>query len=113
VTFLFTDIENSTVLRDQYPDEIRQSLERHDRILHDTIAAHDRFVFSHGGEVTAVAFPRAAKAVAAAVDAQRALLGESCAAGLELRVRMGAHGRGRRAGGGDFGPPLNRVAVRV
>jgi class 3 adenylate cyclase len=46
VTFLFTDIENSTRLWDQYPAEMRQALERHDRILHDVMAAHGGFVFS-------------------------------------------------------------------
>jgi class 3 adenylate cyclase len=46
VTFLFTDIENSTALWEQHPDEMRQALERHDRIVHDATAANAGLVFS-------------------------------------------------------------------
>jgi predicted ATPase/class 3 adenylate cyclase len=111
VTFLFTDIENSTALWDQHPVDMRQALERHDRILHDTMAAHDGLVFSHGGDGVAVAFQRAADATAAAVDAQRALLGEPWPSGVEVRVRMGLHtGEADERDGDYFGPPLNRAA---
>jgi predicted ATPase/class 3 adenylate cyclase len=111
VTFLFTDIENSTALWDQHPSEMRQALERHDRILHDAVAAHGGFVFSHGGDGVAVAFQRAADAVAAALEAQRVLLAEGWPAGVELRVRMGVHtGEADEREGDYFGPPLNRSA---
>jgi predicted ATPase/class 3 adenylate cyclase len=111
VTFLFTDIEGSTALWDQHPSEMRQALERHDHILHDTIALHGGFVFSHGGDGVAVAFQRAGDAVAAAVEAQRALLAESWPSGVELWVRMGLHtGEAYERDGDYFGPPLNRAA---
>jgi predicted ATPase/class 3 adenylate cyclase len=110
-TFLFTDIENSTALWDRHPGEMRQAVERHDRILHDTMEAHGGFVFSHGGDGVAVAFQRAGDAVAAAVAAQRALLEEPWPAGVELRVRMGLHtGEADERDGDYFGPPLNRAA---
>ena len=49
--------------------------------------------------------------VAAAVEAQRALLGEPWPPGLELRVRMGLHtGEADERDGDYFGPPLNRAA---
>jgi predicted ATPase/class 3 adenylate cyclase len=111
VTFLFTDIENSTALWDQHPAQMRLALERHDRILHDATAANAGFVFSHGGDGIAAAFPRAGDAVAAAVDAQRSLLGEPWPSGVELRVRMGLHtGEADERDGDYFGPPLNRAA---
>jgi predicted ATPase/class 3 adenylate cyclase len=111
VTFLFTDIENSTALWDKHPGEMRQALERHDRILQDASAAHGGFVFSHGGDGVAVAFQRAGDAVAGAVEAQRALLGEPWPSGVELRVRMGVHtGEADERDGDYFGPPLNRAA---
>jgi predicted ATPase/class 3 adenylate cyclase len=111
VTFLFTDIENSTERWDQHPVEMRQALERHDRVLHDTMAAHGGFVFSHGGDGVAVAFGRAVDAVTAAVAAQRALLGEPWPSGVELRVRMRLHtGEADERDGDYFGPPLNRAA---
>jgi class 3 adenylate cyclase len=109
VTFLFTDIENSTALWDQHPGEMRQALERHDRIVHDAIVAHGGFVFSRGGDGVAVAFQRAADAVATAVEAQRTLLEGPWPAGVELRVRMGVHtGEADEREGDYFGPPLNR-----
>jgi class 3 adenylate cyclase len=111
VTFLFTDIEDSTRLWDQHPGEMREALERHDQTLEDVMAAHGGFVFSHGGDGVAVAFQRAGDAVAAAVEAQRALLGESWPSGIELRIRMGLHtGEANERDGDYFGPPLNRAA---
>jgi predicted ATPase/class 3 adenylate cyclase len=111
LTFLFTDIENSTELWDQHPGRMREALERHDRILQDVMAAHGGFVFSHGGDGVAVAFQRAGDAVAAAVEAQRVLLGEPWPSELALRVRMGVHtGEADERDSDYFGPPLNRAA---
>jgi predicted ATPase/class 3 adenylate cyclase len=111
VTFLFTDVENSTALWDQQPVEMRMALERHDRILRVAMAARGGFVFSHGGDGVAVAFQRAGDAVAAAVEAQRVLLEEPWPSGVELRVRMGVHtGEADERDGDYFGPPLNRAA---
>lgn len=73
VTFLFTDIEGSTRLWEQYPTERQSALERHDEILRSAIAGHGGYVFSTAGDAFAAAFDRAGDAVAAAVAAQRAL----------------------------------------
>jgi len=111
VTFLFTDVEDSTGSWDRLPGAMRGALERHDRILQDAITAHAGFVFSRGGDGVAVAFERAGDAVAAAVEAQHALLGEPWPAALELRVRMGLHtGEPEERDGDYLGPPLNREA---
>lgn len=40
VTFLFTDIEGSTTLAQNYPDEMNLLLERHNAILRQSIEAH-------------------------------------------------------------------------
>jgi class 3 adenylate cyclase len=51
VTFLFTDVEDSTGWWDQLPGEMRKMRgNRHDRILQDAITAHGGFVFSRGGD---------------------------------------------------------------
>ena len=111
VTFLFTDVENSTAWWDRHPGEMREALARHDRILNQAVTAHAGFVFSHGGDGVGVAFQRAGDAVGAAVEAQRALLAETWPPGLELRVRMGLHtGEADERDGDYFGPPLNRAA---
>jgi hypothetical protein len=45
VTFLFTDIEGSTKLAQQYPDEMLALLARHHEMLHRSIQAHNGYVF--------------------------------------------------------------------
>ena len=40
VTFLFTDIEGSTALAQQYPAALPALLARHHAILHEAIEAH-------------------------------------------------------------------------
>ena len=47
VTFLFTDLEDSTRLWEEYPDAMKAALARHDEILRGAIAAH-------GGDATTV-----------------------------------------------------------
>ena len=42
VTFLFTDIEGSTTLAQQYPDELPALLARHHALLHQAIERHQR-----------------------------------------------------------------------
>jgi hypothetical protein len=44
VTFLFTDIEGSTKLAQEYPDAMSVMLARHHRILNQAIQAHKGFV---------------------------------------------------------------------
>ncbi|MDQ1496319.1 MAG: hypothetical protein QOG69_2802, partial [Actinomycetota bacterium] len=111
VTFLFTDIEGSTVLWEENPTTMRTVLTRHDEILRTAVAAHGGSIFATGGDGMAAAFQRSGDAVAAAVAAQRALQTEPWPSGLELRVRMGLHtGEAHERDGDYFGSPLNRAA---
>lgn len=109
VTFLFTDIEGSTRLWEQDRAAMSAALERHDRILHDSVADAGGVVFSTGGDGLAAAFARAPDALAAAVAAQRRLQAEP--SDPPLAVRMGVHSGDVEERDGDyFGPPLNRCA---
>ena len=111
VTFLFTDIEGSTRLRQAAPDEMRQSLERHDSILRGAIDGHGGYVFSTGGDGFGVAFARAGDAVAAALQAQLVLEAEPWPEGAPLKVRMGLHtGEVAERDGDYFGTAVNRAA---
>jgi predicted ATPase/class 3 adenylate cyclase len=106
VTFLFTDIEGSTRLWESDPDAMRSALARHDQILRTAIEGHGGFVFATGGDGFAVAFHRAAEAVAAAADAQQVLQAQELPA-----VRMGVHtGEAVERDGDYFGPAVNRTA---
>ncbi len=109
VPFLFTDIEGSTRLWEERPEEMRAALAAHDAVVRNVIEAHGGYVFSTGGDGFAAAFHRAVDAVAAAQDAQVAIASSS-AADL-LRVRMGVHsGETHERDGDYFGPAVNRAA---
>lgn len=111
VTFLFTDIEGSTLLWDAHPDAMRAALARHDTIVRDAIGMSNGFVFSTGGDGFAAAFQRAGDAVAAAVAAQRSLRSEVWPDATRLKVRMGLHtGEAQERDGDYFGPPVNRAS---
>src|SRR5512137_767877 len=77
VTFLFTDIEGSTSLAQQFPAELPALLARHHAILHQAIQGHNGHVFQIIGDAFCAAFHTAADAVKAALDAQRALQHET------------------------------------
>jgi predicted ATPase/class 3 adenylate cyclase len=111
VSFLFTDIEGSTSLWERDPGAMRRALGRHDEIVRDSVAAHGGYMFATGGDGFGVAFGSPEAAVAAALEAQRGLVGEVWPSGLDLRVRMGVHtGVAHERGGDYFGPTLNRAA---
>jgi class 3 adenylate cyclase/tetratricopeptide (TPR) repeat protein len=113
VTFMFTDIEDSTGLWIANPGAMRVALARHEQILRTAIAAHDGFVFAPAGDGIGAAFWRSADAIGAALDGQRVLLEEVWPDDIVLPVRMGLHtGEAEERDGNYFGPPVNR-AVRV
>ena len=90
VTFLFTDIEGSTKLAQQHPDELSALLARHNEILNQAIQQHNGFVFQIVGDSFAAAFHSASDALNAALDAQRALYHEAWTPAI-IKVRMGIH----------------------
>src|SRR5258708_16579183 len=112
VTFLFTDIEGSTKLWEQNPEMMKSALARHDALLRKIIEQHGGYIFKTIGDAYCAAFGSAARAVDAALEAQRALQSEAWDAQIgPLRVRMALHtGMAEERDGDYFGPPLNRVA---
>jgi class 3 adenylate cyclase len=67
VTFLFTDIEGSTMWWEREPALTATALQRHDALVRAAIERHDGFVFSTGGDAFAASFSRAGAALGAAV----------------------------------------------
>ena len=111
VSFLFTDIEGSTRLWEEYADSMRVALARHDVLLRQAIGQNRGYIFKTGGDAFYAAFPTAPDAVAATLAAQQALAVEPWPGGAVIRVRMGVHTGDAEIREGDyFGPPLNRVA---
>jgi len=111
VTFLFTDIEGSTRLWESQQAAMQAALPRHDALVRHCIAHHDGHVFKTGGDAFCAAFHTASDALAAALEAQRALHAERWPESAKLRVRMALHTGAVEIRDSDyFGAPLNRVA---
>jgi predicted ATPase/class 3 adenylate cyclase len=91
VTFLFTDIEGSTRLLHELGDRYRGALDDHRRLLREAFTDHDGYEVDTQGDAFFVAFARAQDAVAAAIQAQRALAAHEWPDGSSLTVRMGIH----------------------
>jgi class 3 adenylate cyclase/streptogramin lyase len=90
VTFLFTDVEGSTKLLDALGGvSYHEVLTTHQRLLREVFAVHGGREIDTHGDSFFVAFQRAAEAVQAAIEGQRALAGHDWPAGVGLRVRIG------------------------
>ena len=111
VTFLFTDLEGSTRLWEEYPEAMKGALACHDAILRDAVTVHAGQVVKTTGDGFHAAFSTAHDAVDAAVAAQVALGGEPWGVTGPLRVRMGLHaGEATERDGDWFGSDVNRAA---
>src|ERR1700694_589465 len=73
VTFLFTDIEGSTTLWEQFPDAMQDALARHDKLLRHAIESSSGCIVKGTGDGVYAVFAAAADALAACLAAQRAL----------------------------------------
>ena len=67
ITFLLTDVEGSTRLWEQHPDEMREALARHDALIDEAVASHRGHVVRPRGEGDSrfAVFPFATDAVVA------------------------------------------------
>ena len=111
ITLAFTDIEGSTVRWERDPTAMKAALRRHDVLVRAAIVAHDGHVFKTIGDAFCAAFARPEDAVAAMVEAQRALAAADFSAVDGIRVRAALHvGTADERDGDYFGPTVNRVA---
>ena len=69
LTFLFTDIEGSTVLWEQHPETMRGALARHDVLVREAIEANSGRVFNTGGDAFCAVFNREAESLLPALSA--------------------------------------------
>ena len=88
---LFTDIEGSTRLLKQLGESYGELLAEHRRLLRAAFASNGGREMDTQGDAFFVAFPRARKAVEAAIEGQHALAAHEWRDGVECRVRMGLH----------------------
>lgn len=102
VTFVFTDVEGSTRLAQQYPDALPALLARHNEILIESAQLYHGYVFRTVGDAFCMAFHSAPEALNAAVRAQQ-LLHDEAWTPAPIKVRMGVHtGRAVLQDGRDY-----------
>ncbi|MFZ1321757.1 MAG: tetratricopeptide repeat protein [Ignavibacteria bacterium] len=90
VTFLFTDIESSTQLAQEFPDSHQFTLRIHNKILTEAIESHNGFIFKTIGDAFCAAFQNAGDAVKAAVSIQTGLASAEWKDAV-IKVRIGIH----------------------
>jgi class 3 adenylate cyclase len=91
VTFLFTDIEDSTSLVRELGERYADLLDEHRRLLRAAFGEHGGWEVDTQGDAFFVAFDRVKDAVFAAVAAQRSLVALSGLSGPAPMIRIGLH----------------------
>ncbi len=110
VTFLFTEVEGSTRLWEEYPDVMQQRDGASRRLLRDAVESHDGFVVKTTGDRFHAVFATAHDAVTAAVAAQAAVHADDWNITETVRVRMGIHTGEAEVRNGDYvGSAVNRA----
>jgi predicted ATPase/class 3 adenylate cyclase len=113
-TFLFTDIEGSTLLWEEHAEAMQLALAQHDDLLRACIETHRGTVFKTVGDAFCAVFsdPRGAlEAVLASQSWLPALALTTEAGRVPLNVRMALHtGVAQKRDDDYFGPTLNRLA---
>ena len=91
VTFLFTDIENSTLIMQEMGDRYPAAQTAHHAILRKAFQSNEGHELRTEGDSFFCVFASAIDACTAAAAAQRALASHPWEGGQGLRVRMGLH----------------------
>ena len=108
VTFLFTDIEDSTRLWESTPTDMAAAVQAHDVIVRSAIERHGGHVFATGGDSFCAAFSSAMDAVSAAVESQRELKDDGA---IPFAARMALHtGEAIERDRNYYGAEVNRAA---
>jgi predicted ATPase/class 3 adenylate cyclase len=111
VTFLFTDIEGSTRLLQQLGENYGELVAEYRRLLRTAFQEKGGQEVDTQGDASFFAFPRAKKAVLAAIAAQRAITGFSWPEGARVLARMAIHtGEPLSANTGYVGIDVHRAA---
>ncbi|MEW6717208.1 MAG: tetratricopeptide repeat protein [Chloroflexota bacterium] len=90
ITFLFTDIEKSSILWEQYRERMGKVLSLHDRILQDEIQHHGGKIIKHTGDGVFAVFENG-DPLGCAIHIQKHIQKQDWGTPLEIRLRVGLH----------------------
>ncbi|UCD40810.1 MAG: tetratricopeptide repeat protein [Chloroflexota bacterium] len=113
LTFLFSDVEKSTRLWENYPIQMRAVMARHDELIESSVAYYLGQVVRPRGEGDSrfAVFQRATDAVLAANDIQQQIYMENWEIPERIRIRIALHtGEVELREGDYYGPAVNRCA---
>jgi DNA-binding NarL/FixJ family response regulator/class 3 adenylate cyclase len=111
VTFLFTDMENSTRIARMLGEEWPGVMTEHQTLIRSAFTAQGGHEVDTQGEAFFFVFEDAHDAVRAALDGRRALAAHSWPGGIEVKVRIGLHtGQSEPKDGRYFGIAVHRAA---
>jgi class 3 adenylate cyclase len=92
LAFLFTDIEGSTALLQRVGESTYASLlAQHHDLIRSAVRAREGAELDNAGDGFFIVFTSPRSAVAAVIEAQRALESQKWPGGERVRVRMGLH----------------------
>jgi predicted ATPase/class 3 adenylate cyclase len=111
-TFLFTDIEGSTILLGRLGERLyAQVLADHHLLIRSGLAAHDGREVDTQGDAFFAVFSSSRGCVAAVLEMQQAMQAHVWPGGAHVRVRMGVHtGEASRTAVGLVGLDVHRAA---
>jgi predicted ATPase/DNA-binding SARP family transcriptional activator len=113
LTFLFTDIEESTRLWADFPDAMPGALELHDAILDEAVTRHGGTVLKRTGDGVNAVFDEPVGALEAAVSAQLALDGMAWPTTPPVRARIGIHCGSAIERDGDYYGMVPNMTARL
>lgn len=111
IAILFTDIEGSTKLWEESPDQMSLALSRHDAEARQAVHGNGGVIVKTTGDGMYAAFDDPFNALNAIIALQQSLADRDATAGIQLKLRGGLHfGTVERRDNDFFGPPVNRTA---
>jgi len=111
VTFLFTDVVDSSRLWEKHPDAMRHAMGVHDEVMRELIEANSGLMVKQTGDGAFAVFDSAMDATTAATAIQAALTAQSWGPAAALSIRMGLHtGEAELRNSDYFGSAVNRAA---
>ncbi|MGI8334431.1 adenylate/guanylate cyclase domain-containing protein [Actinomadura scrupuli] len=116
VTFMFTDIVNSTALNEELGDKAWvRILKAHDALVREQVTARDGHIVKSQGDGFMIAFSDPEKAIGAAIAIQHALSGRRRRAlrTTRIAVRIGIHRGAAVSRDGDYFGRAVVMAARV
>ena len=110
-TFLFTDLQQSSFLWEQYPTEMENALRVHDEILQSLIESHNGVLVKMMGDGAMAVFENVHEALRMSIEAQDTLENYEWGIIGSLKIRIGIHlGSAQLRDGDYFGPAIGRTA---